>query len=58
MGVEDRLHLAWVSSAEAQRFARIVTDFTEKVRAIGPSPMGKEVALPMEPLSDFACGGA
>jgi len=31
----DRLHLAWVSSAEAQRFVQIVTDATDAVRALG-----------------------
>lgn len=58
MGLEDRLHLAWVSSAEAQRFARIVTEFTEKMRAMGPSPVGKEFALPKEQLTASACGAA
>jgi F420-non-reducing hydrogenase iron-sulfur subunit len=32
----DRLAVDWVSSAEAQRFAQVTTDFTEKVRALGP----------------------
>ncbi|MBU0698033.1 MAG: hydrogenase iron-sulfur subunit [Proteobacteria bacterium] len=42
MGLDGRLHLDWISSAEAQKFVRVVTDFTEKVRALGPSPlMGK-----------------
>ncbi len=31
----ERLHLAWVSSAEAQRFVQIVTDATDTVRALG-----------------------
>ena len=39
MGLEGRLHLEWISSAEAQKFARVVTDFTEKIRRLGPSPM-------------------
>ena len=58
MGLEGRLHLAWVSSAEAQRFARIVTEFTEKVRAMGPSPMGKTYALPRDPVAAFTRGAA
>jgi F420-non-reducing hydrogenase iron-sulfur subunit len=41
VGLEGRLHLAWVSSAEAERFVRIVTEFTEKVRGMGPSPVGQ-----------------
>jgi methyl-viologen-reducing hydrogenase delta subunit len=32
---EERLHLAWVSSAEAQRFVEIVKDVTESVKNQG-----------------------
>jgi Methyl-viologen-reducing hydrogenase, delta subunit len=39
MGLGGRVHLAWISSAEAQKFARVVTDFTEQVRALGPNPL-------------------
>ena len=31
----ERLHLAWVSSAEAQRFAKITTQTTETVKSLG-----------------------
>ena len=31
----DRLHLAWVSSAEAQRFADIATETTELIKKMG-----------------------
>lgn len=31
----DRLHLAWVSSAEAQRFVEVVTDFTGHLKTLG-----------------------
>ncbi len=34
---EDRFRLEWVSAAEGPRFAQVVTDMTEKVRALGPS---------------------
>jgi F420-non-reducing hydrogenase iron-sulfur subunit len=37
----ERLLLKWVSSAEGPRFAKVVTEFVEKVRALGPSPLGK-----------------
>jgi len=37
-GIEDdRVRQAWVSASEGQRFADIVTDMTERVRALGPS---------------------
>jgi len=39
MGLEDRLHLEWISSAEAQKFVQVVTDFTEKIRSLGPNPL-------------------
>ena len=32
---KERLHLAWVSSAEAQRFVEIVNDVTESVKSQG-----------------------
>jgi coenzyme F420-reducing hydrogenase delta subunit len=35
----DRLRLDWVSASEGQRFAEIVTEFTEHVRKLGPSPV-------------------
>lgn len=39
VGMGERLHLEWISSAEAQKFVRTVTDFTEKIRSLGPSPI-------------------
>lgn len=33
-----RFALEWVSSAEAARFARLMTEFTEKIRDLGPNP--------------------
>jgi F420-non-reducing hydrogenase iron-sulfur subunit len=35
----ERLVLKWVSSAEGPRFAQVVTDFVEKIRRLGPSPL-------------------
>jgi F420-non-reducing hydrogenase iron-sulfur subunit len=41
-GVEpERLELKWVSSAEGPRFAQVVTNFVQRVREMGPSPIGK-----------------
>jgi len=45
MGLEGRLHLDWISSAEAQKFVRVVTDFTEKIKALGPTPLSGELDL-------------
>jgi coenzyme F420-reducing hydrogenase delta subunit len=38
----ERLRLEWVSAAEGQRFAQVVTDFTEQVKRLGPSPVSRE----------------
>ena len=37
-----RLRLEWVSAAEGQRFADLVRDFTEQVRALGPSRLSSD----------------
>lgn len=37
LGIEDdRLRLDWVSAAEGKRFASIINDMTERIRALGP----------------------
>jgi len=44
VGIEpERLRLEWVSSSEAQRFAQVVSEFTETVRQLGPLEKGGEV---------------
>jgi F420-non-reducing hydrogenase iron-sulfur subunit len=38
MGIEpDRLHFSWISSAESTKFVRVVSEISEKVKAIGPN---------------------
>jgi len=37
-----RLSLEWVSASEGERFAQIVKDFTNQIRALGPSPLSGE----------------
>jgi F420-non-reducing hydrogenase iron-sulfur subunit len=44
MGLTERVHLAWISSAEAQKFVQVVTEFTEKIRALGPNPLAEFAA--------------
>lgn len=37
VGIErERLNLVWVSSAEGPRFAKEMTEFVEKIHALGP----------------------
>lgn len=35
----NRLRVDWLSSAEAPTFVRVVTEFTEQIKALGPSPL-------------------
>ena len=38
-GIEpERFRLEWVSAAEGQRFAQVVSEFTEQVKMLGPNP--------------------
>ena len=44
IGLEGRLHLAWISSAEAQLFTQVVTEFSEKISKLGPNPLsGRDI---------------
>jgi F420-non-reducing hydrogenase iron-sulfur subunit len=36
----ERLEMYFLSSAEGARFAEIATEMTERIRALGPSPLG------------------
>jgi F420-non-reducing hydrogenase iron-sulfur subunit len=47
VGIEgERLNLIWVSAAEGPRFANQITEFTEKVRALGPLKWRSDLAVP------------
>jgi F420-non-reducing hydrogenase iron-sulfur subunit len=35
----ERFAIEWVSSAEAPRFADVVSRFTGKIKSLGPNPM-------------------
>jgi len=39
-----RLRLEWVSAGEGQKFARVVSEFIEEIRKLGPSPYRKQGA--------------
>ena len=46
MGIDpERFAIEWVSSAEAPRFAELVTKFTEKIRELGPNPVRESKAM-------------
>jgi len=45
MGIEeDRVRLEWVSASEGARFAQLVADFVETLRALGPNPVRPSLA--------------
>jgi F420-non-reducing hydrogenase iron-sulfur subunit len=39
IGLKGRVHLEWISSAEAQKFVQVISDFTETIRSLGPNPL-------------------
>jgi F420-non-reducing hydrogenase iron-sulfur subunit len=39
IGFENRIRLEWVSASEGNRFAEIVTDFTNNIKELGSSPI-------------------
>ena len=39
MGLGGRLRLEWISSAEAQKFVKVISEFTEEIRVLGPNPL-------------------
>jgi F420-non-reducing hydrogenase iron-sulfur subunit len=40
LGIDpERLRLEWISSAEGVRFAQVATEFTEKIKSLGPSSL-------------------
>jgi len=38
IGMDDRIRLEWVSASEGARYAQVVTEFTEKIKSLGPAP--------------------
>ncbi|MBN1866484.1 hydrogenase iron-sulfur subunit [Candidatus Sumerlaeota bacterium] len=50
-GIEEaRVRLEWVSASEGQVFAEVVTDMTEKIRALGPSRFRVEQENASQPV--------
>lgn len=35
----NRLHLEWVSASEGERFSKVISEFTNEIRALGPNPL-------------------
>ena len=41
VGLKGRVHLEWISSAEAKKFVEVITGFTEKIKSLGPNPLNR-----------------
>ena len=41
----DRLRLEWVSASEGEKFSKIVTEFTAKIKELGPTPVKTDPEL-------------
>jgi F420-non-reducing hydrogenase iron-sulfur subunit len=58
LGVEEgRIRLEWISAAEGVKFARVIDEFVEQVRALGPSklvPPERELPREAEAYADAA----
>jgi F420-non-reducing hydrogenase iron-sulfur subunit len=58
LGVEEgRIRLEWISAAEGVKFARVIDEFVEQVRALGPSklaPAERELPQKAEAYADVA----
>ena len=39
INLDNRVRLEWVSASEGNRFAEIITDFTNNIKELGPSPL-------------------
>jgi len=54
----ERLKLEWVSASEGQRFAKLVTEFTEQIKKLGPSPARKnpDIMLNLQAAKNAAAG--
>ncbi len=47
---EERYSLQWASAAEAPRFVKLITDFTEEMKALGP--IGEAEGFSKEEVQD------
>ncbi|MGC9358966.1 MAG: hydrogenase iron-sulfur subunit [Anaerolineae bacterium] len=55
LGIEPgRVQFSWISASEGGRFAEVVTEVTEQVRALGPAKRLNIRADPMAMLADAA----
>jgi F420-non-reducing hydrogenase iron-sulfur subunit len=46
---EERLRLEWISAAEGGKFARVIGEFTEEIRNLGPLKLADRLATAEQP---------
>ncbi len=44
----ERLLLDWISAGEGKRFSRVIREFVEKIRSLGPFPLDQETKRKLE----------
>ena len=46
LGIDsDRLYLSWVSASEGQKYAKVATEFTDKIKELGKNPTKNKIFL-------------
>ncbi len=46
IGIEEgRFRLHWISASEGKQFAELITEFTEKIKDLGPSKIPKKLGM-------------
>ena len=61
INLDNRVKLEWVSASEGARYASVITEFTEHIRSLGPSPAGgdntdEELLKKLRAMEDAAEG--
>jgi len=44
---EERIRLEWISASEGDQFAKLVNEFTEQIRSLGPLNWKENVSVPL-----------
>jgi coenzyme F420-reducing hydrogenase delta subunit/DNA-binding transcriptional ArsR family regulator len=58
---DNRVKLEWVSASEGARYASVITEFTEHIKSLGPSPAGgnnpdKKILFKLRAMEEAAAG--
>ncbi|MFX1455591.1 MAG: hydrogenase iron-sulfur subunit [Promethearchaeota archaeon] len=61
VNLDNRVRLEWVSASEGARYASVITEFTDHIKSLGPSPAGgdnpdKELLDKLRAIEDAAAG--